>query len=81
MCLLTICVQLNASENCIDRHLVERADDIALIYEADDKADGFNVTYQELHDEVCRLANVLKTQGVKKGDSVCLYMPMTPSVV
>ena len=73
--------QLNVAENCIDRHLIDRADDIALVYEADSTQDGFKVTYQGLHDEVCRLANTLKTYGVVKGDTVCIYMPMTPSVV
>lgn len=70
--------QLNVSENCIDRHLPERADQTALIWEGDDPADSKNITYSELHDTVCRLANVLKARGVKKGDRVCIYMPMIP---
>ena len=70
---------LNASYNCIDRHLDERADQTAFIYEPDDPADGAeHITYGELHEHVCRFANVLKKRGVKKGDRVTLYMPMVP---
>jgi len=70
--------QLNVSENCIDRHLPERANQTAIIWEGDDPADDKNITYADLHDAVCRLANVLKARGVKKGDRVCLYLPMIP---
>jgi len=70
--------QLNVSENCIDRHLPERANQTAIIWEGDDPADDKNITYADLHDAVCRLANVLKSRGVKKGDRVCLYLPMIP---
>lgn len=70
--------QLNVSENCIDRHLPERADQTAIIWEGDDPSESKNITYAELHDSVCRLANVLKARGVKKGDRVCIYMPMIP---
>jgi acetyl-CoA synthetase len=70
--------KLNASYNCIDRHLPARANQNAIIWEGDDPADHAIVTYQQLHDEVCRLANALKNRGVKKGDRVCIYMPMIP---
>jgi len=70
---------LNASYNCIDRHLDERGDQTAFIYEPDDPSDGAqHITYKQLHAEVSRLANVLKKRGVKKGDRVTLYMPMVP---
>jgi acetyl-CoA synthetase len=70
--------QLNVSENCIDRHLETRADQTAIIWEGDDPADSKHITYKELHSSVCRFANVLKDRGVKKGDRVCIYMPMIP---
>ncbi|WP_250461571.1 acetate--CoA ligase [Microbulbifer litoralis] len=70
--------QLNVSVNCIDRHLPARAGQTALIWEGDDPADSKNITYAELHEQVCRLANLLKARGVKKGDRVCIYMPMIP---
>ena len=70
--------KLNVSHNCIDRHLPERADQTALIWEGDDPADSKHITYAELKDHVCRLANALKARGVKKGDRVCIYMPMIP---
>jgi acetyl-CoA synthetase len=69
---------LNASANCIDRHLADKADQTAIIWEGDDPADSKNITYQELHDETCRLANAMKARGVTKGDRVCIYMPMIP---
>ena len=69
---------LNASANCIDRHLPTRANQTAIIWEGDDPADSKNITYQELHDEVCKLANAMKARGIKKGDVVTLYMPMIP---
>ena len=68
--------ELNVSENCIDRHLPERANQVAIIWEGDDPADDKKITYQELYEHVCRFANVLTSRGVKKGDRVCLYMPM-----
>ncbi len=68
--------QLNVSVNCIDRHLPKRASQTAIIWEGDDPSNDKHVSYQELHENVCRLANVLKARGVKKGDKVCLYMPM-----
>ncbi len=70
--------QLNVSYNCIDRHLETRGDQTAIIWEGDDPADDKKITYKELHQEVSKLANVLKTRGVKKGDRVCIYMPMIP---
>ncbi|MFP6806043.1 MAG: acetate--CoA ligase [Pseudomonadales bacterium] len=69
---------LNASYNCIDRHLPERGQQTAIIWEGDDPADDAKITYKELHEHVCRLSNVLKSRGVKKGDRVCIYMPMIP---
>ena len=69
---------LNVSANCIDRHLEKRADQVAIIWEGDDPEESKSITYQELHDEVCKLANALKAKGVKKGDVVTLYMPMIP---
>ena len=70
--------QLNVSYNCIDRHLQQRGEQIALIWEGDNPAESANITYNKLHSHVCRLANVLKSRGVKKGDRVCIYMPMIP---
>ena len=70
--------QLNVSYNCIDRHLEQRGDQIAIIWEGDDPAESAQITYKKLHHNVCRLANVLKSRGVKKGDRVCIYMPMIP---
>ncbi len=69
---------LNASVNCIDRHLEKRGDQVAIIWEGDDPEDDKKITYRQLHAEVCRFANVLKAQGVKKGDRVTIYMPMIP---
>ncbi|NWB76743.1 acetate--CoA ligase [Pseudomonas sp. G5001] len=70
--------QLNVSYNCIDRHLARRADQPAFIWEGDDPATSSKITYRQLHQNVSRLANVLKSRGVKKGDRVCIYMPMIP---
>ena len=69
---------LNAAANCLDRHLEERGDQTALIWEGDDPADSRHVTYAELHAEVCKFANVLKAEGAKKGDRITIYMPMIP---
>ena len=72
---------LNASENCLDRHVkAGRGDRAALIWEGDDPKQSTTFTYAQLLEEVCRWANVLKAQGVKKGDRVCLYLPMVPSL-
>lgn len=70
--------KLNVSVNCIDRHLPSRANQTAIIWEGDDPSEDQFITYQELHDQVCRLANALRERGVKKGDRVCIYMPMIP---
>ncbi len=69
---------LNASVNCLDRHLEKRGDQVAIIWEGDNPEDSLEITYRELHAEVCRFANVLKGQGVKRGDRVTIYMPMIP---
>jgi acetyl-CoA synthetase len=68
----------NVSANCIDRHLAERADQVAIIWESDDPGESKKITYRQLHDQVCRFANVLKNHGVKKGDTVTIYLPMIP---
>ena len=72
---------LNASYNCIDRHLAKRGNQTAIIFEGDDPSVSKKITYQELSDEVCKLANGLKKIGIKKGDRVTLYMPMVPAAV
>lgn len=69
---------LNASANCIDRHLANRGDQVAIIWESDDPAVDTKITYRELYTHVCRFANALKAQGIKKGDVVTIYMPMIP---
>ena len=73
--------KLNACYNCVDRHLETRGDQTALIWEGDDPADDARISYNELHEHVCRMANVLKSRNVKKGDRVCIYMPMIPEAV
>jgi len=70
--------KLNVAYNCIDRHLETRGDQVAIIWEGDDPNTDKKITYKELHSEVSKLANVLKARGVKKGDRVCIYMPMIP---
>ncbi len=69
---------LNACRNCIDRHLPARAEQPAIIWEGDEPSESAVITYRELHDAVCRLANGLQSRGVGKGDRVCIYMPMIP---
>ena len=69
---------LNVAANCIDRHLATRGDRIAIIWEGDDPAESSAITYRELHGHVCRFANVLKAHGVRKGDTVTIYLPMIP---
>jgi acetyl-CoA synthetase len=69
---------LNVSANCLDRHLPHRANDVAIIWEGDDPKDSRKITYAEAHAEVCRMANVLKANGVAKGDRVTIYLPMIP---
>ncbi len=68
--------EMNVSVNCIDRHLPERADQTAILWEGDNPEHDKKITYQELHQHVCKCANVLKSHGVKKGDRVCIYLPM-----
>jgi acetyl-CoA synthetase len=70
--------QLNVSYNCIDRHLSQRGDQVAYIWQGDEPDDVKKITYRQLHEQVCRFANVLKGRGVKKGDRVSIYMPMVP---
>src|SRR5262249_19099602 len=72
---------LNVCWNCVDRHLRKRADQTAILWEGDEPTESRAVTYAELHEEVCRFANVLKARGVKRGDRVTLYMPMIPETV
>ena len=69
---------LNVSANCIDRHMAERPDAIAIIWEGDAPDDSRIISYRELHDEVCRLANAMKANGIRKGDRVTIYLPMIP---
>ena len=69
---------LNASANCIDRHLESHGDQTAIIWEGDDPKDDLTITYRELHEHVCKFANGLKSIGAKKGDRICIYMPMIP---
>lgn len=73
--------QLNVSENCIDRHLINRGNKTAIIFEPNDpNGETEHITYKQLHARVCKMANVLKEQGVKKGDRVCIYLPMIPEL-
>jgi acetyl-CoA synthetase len=73
--------KLNITENCLDRHLASRANQTALIWEPNDpKDEAKHFTYQQMHDQACRAANMLKANGVKKGDRVCIYMPMVPEL-
>ena len=69
---------LNVAANCVDRHLETRGDQVAIIWEGDDPADDTTITYRELHEHVCRLANAMKDAGAKKGDRITIYMPMIP---
>ena len=70
--------KLNVSYNCLDRYVAQRGDQPAIIWEGDDPQQSTTLTYRQVHQQVCRLANVLKQRGVKKGDRVCIYMPMIP---
>ena len=73
--------KLNITENCLDRHLLNRGDKTALIFEPNDPDEGAqHITYKQLHERVCKMANVLKDQGIKKGDRVCVYLPMIPEL-
>src|SRR6476469_9735951 len=69
---------LNVCANCVDRHLKNRADQVAIIWEGDDPTMDEKITYRQLHERVCKFANVLKANGVKKGDRVTIYLPMIP---
>jgi acetyl-CoA synthetase len=74
--------KLNITENCLDRHLLNKGDKIAFYWEPNDSAEARrSITYRELHTEVCKFSNVLKSLGVKKGERICIYMPMIPEVV
>ena len=73
--------ELNITENCLDRHLEERGDKVAILWEPNEPGEAaIKITYKELHAKVCEFANVLKAQGVQKGDRVCMYMPMVPEL-
>ena len=69
---------LNVSVNCLDRHLAERGEQVAIVFEGDEPGEGRSLSYRELHEEVCRFANVLKSRGATKGDRIVIYMPMVP---
>ena len=73
--------KLNACYNCVDRHLETRTDQVAIIWEGDDPNHTLHITYAELYEKICRFANVLKNQGIKKGDRVCIYLPMIPEII
>lgn len=73
--------ELNACYNCVDRHLKTRKDQIAVIWEGNDPEESQLITYGQLHEKICKFANVLKSQGVKKGDRVCIYLPMIPEAM
>ncbi len=73
--------KLNVCHNCVDRHLPQRAEQTALIWEGDNPSDSRHINYAELHEHVCQFANILKDRGVKKGDRICIYMPMIPEAV
>jgi acetyl-CoA synthetase len=73
--------KLNITENCLDRHLADRPNQVAILWEPNDPKEKFRtITYRELHSQVCRFANVLKNNGAKKGDRICIYMPMVPEL-
>ncbi len=70
--------RINASQNCLDRHLASRGDQTAILWESDDGSETRHISYRSLHEEVCRLANLLKSRGVRKGSRVCIYLPLIP---
>src|SRR5262245_24223523 len=73
--------QLNITENCLDRHLKDKADQTAILWEPNDPKDSSRkITYRELHEQVCKVGNMLRAHGVGKGDRVCIYMPMVPEL-
>ena len=73
--------KLNVTYNCLDRHLEKRGNQLALVWESDDGSIVRRITYRELFEEVCRLSNVLRSRGIKKGDRICIYMPMIPESI
>ena len=73
--------ELNACYNCVDRHALTRPDATAIIYEADEPGQGRDISYKQLLQEVCQFANLLSSYGVKKGDTVAVYMPMVPEIL
>ncbi len=73
--------KLNACYNCVDRHLETRKDQIAILWEGNDPQETKRITYQQLQEQICKFANVLKQQGIQKGDRVCIYLPMIPEIV
>lgn len=73
--------KLNACYNCVDRHLETRSNQVAIIWEGNEPNETQRITYQELYERICQFANVLKKQGVKKGDRVCIYLPMIPEII
>src|SRR5690606_28761242 len=72
--------KLNACYNCVDRHLAERADQVAILWARDEAGEYERITYRQLHREVGRMANVLRSHGVRRGDRVCIYLPMIPEL-
>jgi acetyl-CoA synthetase len=73
--------KLNIAKNCIDRHLNKRGDKTAIIFEPNDPSEeALHISYNELHQRVCKMANVLREQGIAKGDRVCIYLPMIPEL-
>ena len=70
--------ELNVSANCLDRHLADRGDQTAIIWEGDNPDDDLHISYRELHERVCRFGNALRSLGVEKGDRVTIYLPMIP---
>ena len=73
--------KLNITENCIDRHLTTKADQTAILWEpGDPKDEAKKISYRQLHEQVCKVGNMLKSHGIKKGDRVCIYMPMVPEL-
>ena len=73
--------KLNITENCLDRHLLNRGNKTAIIFEPNDPdEEAQHITYKQLHERVCKMANVLKEQGIKKGDRICVYLPMIPEL-
>ena len=72
--------KLNVSHNCVDRHVATKGDEVAIIWESDEPGQGRSITFKELHAEVCKVANAMLASGVKKGDTVAIYLPMVPEM-